>query len=397
MTKLAIIFDSDLASRLASNEMRLPPTYIGCRRVRPSSKAVLNALKGVDAEIDQSEAVFKVVDPETGRERRMNSQEKKAHKIKLRNEKQQAKREGKAISDSTQLLDSKTFRNVKRKQAEDQEEIESENVNGRYLQLHIDPKIIEQELADLRGERDGVPPVALSYAMMQQGIRRGLIPNREALSTTNRPVVWDEALAREWASRLSVHLEPAHAVRTQEDLRPLVYVTSPEVWTRFRPTWEVRDEECSHAHLFNEKSSSLVEIRTAKAGSTYDNDSDAVVHFLYNNTSIHIACGAKFGCDFLLYDGPRGERHAFAALRILNGTSESRFPLPTAYDMAGYVRCMNTAGKLALIATVRREKEFDSVAIVDLTLQRVETDNVIKRRLKRKTIEQRYENLSKKK
>ena len=105
-----------------------------------------------------------------------------------------------------------------------------------------------------------------------------------------------------------------------------------------------------------------------------------------------MACGSKFGCDLLLYDGSREERHAFAGLRICSCTSADNkalnesaevvnptdgsvvsLPLPSSYDLAGYVRCLNTAGKLALLATVISGEDGaeSRVAIVDLALEKV--------------------------
>jgi len=46
-------------------------------------------------------------------------------------------------------------------------------------------------------------------------------------------------------------------------------------------------------------------------------------------------------------------------------------PVPSAYDLAGYVRGLNTAGKLALLATVIIEKDVDKVLIVDLALEKI--------------------------
>jgi hypothetical protein len=93
----------------------------------------------------------------------------------------------------------------------------------------------------------------------------------------------------------------------------------------------------------------------------------------------------------LFYDGSRSDRHAFAGLRIVpisattatattivnpmectdtsilyqeneheevNKDSKAggvvNFPLPTPYDLTGFVRALNTAGKLALIALVMK-------------------------------------------
>jgi len=134
-----------------------------------------------------------------------------------------------------------------------------------------------------------------------------------------------------------------------------------------------------------------------------------------SDNNIHISCGSKFGSDFLLYNGNREEQHAFAGLRVISSNENNNnnnndddddddddddakkesyskiqgneilqklkigledlnhekdpkrtkdeqssihpyhecvFPIPSAYDLAGYVRGLNTAGKLALLATV---------------------------------------------
>ena len=70
-----------------------------------------------------------------------------------------------------------------------------------------------------------------------------------------------------------------------------------------------------------------------------------------------------------------------------------KFPLPRAYDLAGYVRCLNTAGKLALLATVIHDDEMGPyVSIIDLALEKVD----VKRKPKRaKTLEERLETLAK--
>ncbi len=113
--------------------------------------------------------------------------------------------------------------------------------------------------------------------------------------------------------------------------------------------------------------------------SSYDEDAYLILKHLHQYSNLHIACGALFGCDFLLYDGHRDERHSFAGLRIYccdprsrshrgeeqgNGTTNccdgiknDQLPIPSAYDMAGFVRTMNSARKIALLATVVREGE----------------------------------------
>ena len=126
--------------------------------------------------------------------------------------------------------------------------------------------------------------------------------------------------------------------------------------------------------------------------------------------AFHISDGAKFGCDYLLYDGPRQERHAFAGLRILPPMTTG-FPV-NAYDLAGYVRCLNTAGKLALLATsivvddddddtttshheettTTRRRQRRKILFVDLALEKVVATTS---RRPKKTMAQRLQNLSK--
>jgi hypothetical protein len=110
----------------------------------------------------------------------------------------------------------------------------------------------------------------------------------------------------------------------------------------------------------------------------HDDVLSLVFEYIYRETPYYVSCGAKFGCDFLLYDGPREERHAFAGLRVLSPSplppqhqgcstivettktkAYSILPIPTAYSLTSFVRCLNTAGKLSLLATVTLEKEND--------------------------------------
>jgi len=188
-----------------------------------------------------------------------------------------------------------------------------------------------------------------------------------------------------------------------EDLRPMPYHLVPEVWTRMRPP-EMSSKKASHQELIllNEAS---VKYRQGVAWdftqigpSAPQSDEAAVIELLHGGTRLHISCGAKFGCDYLIYDGPRNERHAFAGLRILRSKpTENHLPLPSAYNLAGYVRCLNTAGKLALLATVVQEGDTSGgikhrVAIVDLALEKIA---VTTSRRPKKTMEKRYQNLSK--
>jgi hypothetical protein len=148
--------------------------------------------------------------------------------------------------------------------------------------------------------------------------------------------------------------------------------------------------------------------------SSYDQDASLIVQHLHQYSNLYIACGAIFGCDLLLYDGPRDVRHSFAGVRIYccksrrrrsrtdgsdnmnekegSGSINDQLPIPSAYDMAGFVRTMNSARKIALLATVVRDvddgggndvdnspprsmattsKPTYRIAIVDLALEKV--------------------------
>ena len=108
---------------------------------------------------------------------------------------------------------------------------------------------------------------------------------------------------------------------------------------------------------------------------------------LHRATPFHLACGAKFGCNYLLCDGLWQEQHAFAGLRIVVG----RHDIPSAYSLAGYVRCLNTAGKLTLLGTVEwweeegRDGNTGAVfKIVDLALKKILTTSMHQRCLQTK-------------
>jgi hypothetical protein len=390
-----IVFSAPLAKRLSGE--RLPPAYVGVRRVRPSSRLVARVAGKMHAEEAASSEgiVYKVVDDD-GQERRMTSREKKQakwqHKLEAKTLKLQAPSSlTEAASEMPQPLLA---------------------AGDRYVHLEVDPTSLERELADLRGNREGVPPVMLPPPLCQLAMQNNIVcvENFRPLVT----VTADDKLAEEWAVHLKESMNAAELVRQGEDLRPMPYHLVPEVWSRMRPP-----ETISAAAVANEASdglqdtSSLATETTVKpaggedsrnawafcqirpSSSEYDSDVAAVIQLLHCRTKLHISCGAKFGCDYLLYDGPRHERHAFAGLRILQSTNKGTmpFPCPTSYDLAGYVRCLNTAGKLALLATVVREENGRRrVLIVDLALEKIAATTSQR---PRKTMEQRVKHLAK--
>jgi hypothetical protein len=325
----------------------------------------------------------------------MTSKEKKETKFKLAEAKKQQKVALRGVSGSP---------------AEDFAQVQDQHATkgqDRYLQLDVNASTLEQELADLRGERDGVPPVVLSQAMAEQAIRRRVVDTQDSAhvdsSTVTPLVLIDDALGAEWAAALQVSMMPAEETRREESMRLMPYRVVPEVWIRLRPTvtesCDSENVEASPKSTFSdERAWAFCQMRPANPS---DTGMAAVAQALSEGTNLHLSCGAKFGCDLLLYDGPRHERHAFAGLRVVrsdDGDDKTlQFPLPTAYNMAGYVRCLNTAGKLALLGTVVKDSTSGillRVAIVDLALEKVQIASS-KRSSRKKTIADRKRTLAK--
>mmetsp|Transcript_30400 Transcript_30400/g.34650 ORF Transcript_30400/g.34650 Transcript_30400/m.34650 type:complete len:279 (+) Transcript_30400:854-1690(+) len=217
-------------------------------------------------------------------------------------------------------------------------------------------------------------------------------------------ILFDENLSRSWAEEIQNNMKESESVRDQEDMRPMAYRLVPEVWKRMRPPNLLANNNESTEDSNNN------DVTTAVTNNNKDNNSDTkedsmkedgdiqqqhgdddwtnypirnemrrldfdksiVFSLLFSqSTSLHIACGAKFGSDFLLYDGPRHERHAFAGLRVWG--SQDVLP-PTPYNLHGFVRCLNTAGKLSLLAKVEHSNTDNNilrVAIVDLALEKI--------------------------
>ena len=574
--------------KLNGSTFRLPSTYVGVRRVRPSSKSVHQALKQQQQQPDDakrkappapadkprltSNVVYKIVDPETGEERRMTSIEKKKAKKLRKRELQQLRASGDTqdnhdtsknddmITDRSSLNKGCSISETGEQQSdpltiteEDDEmgmEMEvmptpthktSSDPNSKgdpsldYVQLKVNQNTLEEELADLQGQRDGVPPVWLSSAQahtlasvttLDQSSKTSSLEMRTISQLPKGThVELDEAYSKAWASALKQEsLQPAETTRRNEqEWRSMPYELVPQLWTRFRPNTSTDSTHRDpHAEVQNEQvqvsdetgsnqnvqtypafEKSQTTIKTTQASSEVATDDasvgtpDAVqssckgtnitcangttsphskehlaeqddtcppmtsltilpfslrprrqilydtalnwcVEYLHQSLGLHVACGAKFGCDILLYDAPRSERHAFAGLRVevvdkdRKDNTSCAYPLPRAYDLSGYVRCLNTAGKLALLATVVLDDEEDHlheskqeasekcteavqgrgkgdssgcrrVAILDLALVRVRNDEEGKNKKtsrktnsrKRKTWEERYQNLTK--
>ncbi len=292
--------------------------------------------------------------------------------------------------------------------------------------------------------------------------------NNNSMPTTTMTVM-DLELSSEWSRILQRSMMPAETSRAGEEMRTMAYRLVPEPWRRLCPDalWtgtpacssppqtrggavgggtamgsgrrvfsgpggEIEQDEedearasrgvdaggCDSTREFDgsaraapasPRPSALVRVRDPSSSRTYDEDAYAVICHIHRYSGLHIACGAAFGCDFLLYDGRREDRHSFAGLRIhssgrrrrlrcnsgggddshndgidANGTSTGgvRFSVPTAYDLSGFVRTMNTARKIALVAMVARDgrrsgenatESTARIAIVDLALEKVLT------------------------
>lgn len=381
----AVIFSTSVSRKLSTNEVRLPPNYVGVRRVRPSCCTVQTVMKGVPRvhkSLKRDEGVvFKVIDKDTGKERRMNGKEKKALRRKLRNEKNQElkekKKEQMLARQQVELEKRQNEEASKRKRKTSLTEITStletlqnSGDSSRYLPFNVNPVALEEEIADLRGERDGVPPVALAPSLAR------LLPGSGA--TPLLTCVMDDDLAKNWAMALKDSMTAAEQVRRDEDMRPMVYDMIPEVWQRMRPESLGANRsltpQCSPLDHSNDPPSWLPFTFRSQASPT-DIPMAAVTQVIHTCTDIHISCGSKFGCDYLMYNAPRDKIHAFAGLRILS-VSDGEFPIPTSYDLTGYVRCLNTAAKLALLAMVKETKEPNGstvhrVAIVELPLIKI--------------------------
>lgn len=139
----------------------------------------------------------------------------------------------------------------------------------------------------------------------------------------------------------------------------------------------------------------------------------AVVYADLQAMGLHVSCGAKFGSDFLIYDGPRDGRHAFGGVRCYGyrkpvrkgGEVGSGLKPPSAPDLAGFVRGLNTVGKIGLLAFVeelveRREGEGlvclgYRVGYVDLVLEKILSAETHKKRGRTEKRKDMTKNLSK--
>jgi len=267
----------------------------------------------------------------------------------------------------------------------------------------------------------------LSSSMVTSLLAQNHLLSTSCPQTIEERCIVDDQLAHTWATHIRKEIAIAEELRSREPIRPLAYNIIPEVWTRMRPSTasgsatptqngggDNIDEDVTDLNSnYQAKLKSYHNVAQMSAISTMDDTNrknhafcfasmgksighsnfiEDDHHIIFNQLhgpkfNLHISCGAKFGCDFLLYDGPREERHAFAGLRILHSSSSPStattaagevLPIATPYDLSGFVRGLNTAGKLALLATVVRSKSSISdslpaaakIAFVDLALEK---------------------------
>lgn len=479
-----ILFSKEFVKDLELKH-RIPPTSVGVRRTKPSSKAVLSELRRQKRErknknkesskIDEvgatSESLVTNSEEVKKKDERNGDDEKNVHTVvdvggngiqspslKRKHEELESTDDMKVKEEETKKKDDNnttaeesneqeetpnTPQNVKSSESEEKEQQPHRRVHN-YFQFEINPQAIQEEIAELRNEDRKAYnnlPVMLSPPMTKICLPL-LQTNNDSKGfdkVKDQPnIIINDNLATKWAETLHKGIKVEEIERNKEDLRPLAYKLMPEAWTRLRPKSndnensteaeiakdekdegtkesddQVMESEMSSTHTEEVLSLTCKNIRLTLSDnelSWYDKSHEIVYSCIHNQfPNFHISCGSKFGCDYLIYDGCRMERHAFAGLRILtapvqnlheilpndNGEEDNNdklFPLPKPHNLTGYVRCLNTAGKLALLALVVKEDSIETtdgmkpqdpssnksnckyhVAIVDLALEKVLT------------------------
>lgn len=369
-------------------EARIAPTFIGVRNVHEVRR------QGKSAFSVTIPITYKVMNPD-GTERRMTSKEKKEARLKRVEEKRKA---------VETLKEQQRLERERKKQKIEQDNTEEEHsneehskavlgssVDERYHLLSVSKVAMEEEMAEHSDRRENKVPILLSPSMALCASSTILKQQSQGYNEGSFMIQYDHELSQRWAETLKASMSPAEIVRQAEDMRPMAYHCVPEVWTRMRPertithpskikmqkgTEIVRSLSAPSPKSLDDKKSWVA--ITCRPTSDLDQTSGIVMEYLYKETNFHVSCGAKFGADFLVYDGPRSQRHAFCGLRIAKqAPSNGDLPILSPYKLAGYVRGLNTAGKLALLATVMKETAGDKViykvAIVDLALEKILT------------------------
>mmetsp|Transcript_12626 Transcript_12626/g.23675 ORF Transcript_12626/g.23675 Transcript_12626/m.23675 type:complete len:408 (-) Transcript_12626:1545-2768(-) len=363
----AILFNRDHAKSIEF-DFRLPPISIGARRMRPSSKEVMKALK-TQKRFKKQQANQMIDTSYTG------------------------------TSNSRNDDGSGDGQNEYESEAGEKDDSKEVTFHGNESLAFVDP--LNDESLQLQEEIDEITcagraayknlPALLTAPMVQQAQTLGMIPLQSTSVACRRCEIFlDDDMAQLWAHAIQKSMKEAEHTRNGENMRPMAYRLVPEPWKRHRHACIVKvpssENPCLYKHDgvydFSSKNidgmKSIVFSKPIYSGNEEMHTAHSIFFdYFYNNfRKLHMSCGAKFGCDYLLYDGNRIERHAFAGVRILpskhmNG-KEIEFPLPTAYDLHGFVRGLNTAGKLALLVTViKQEEDIFRVVVVDLALEKI--------------------------
>jgi tRNA intron endonuclease, catalytic C-terminal domain len=427
-----LVCTSSLVQRLT--EERIPTNFVGVRNVHggnhPTTEEELDA-EGSVVIVHRRRSrggkvpsihvhipiTYKLLTPD-GTERRMTRQEKKAARMQMVQQKRQAL-EGLKQQQHQQQQQQLHDDNASSLEC-DQEcppthpppppsapwkpsvhNNDNNNNNNDNNTSNKELRKTEEGLAERRDRREGRAPVLVAPPM---ALFASSLLLRSVETTTNRVqetdhetstaasiIYYDHELSQTWATLLKESMLPAETVRGAEDMRPMAYQLTPEPWTRLRPEHHITHPTKRHMtnihpgtptsvpsaltiHNSKDPSPGWVEL-TCRPSSALDVANAILFEYLYKETGYHVSCGAKFGADFLLYDGPRSQRHAFGGLRMVLPSTEGTLPLPSTYEMTGYVRCLNTAGKLALLATVVQETVHDEIhfkiAFVDVALEKV--------------------------
>lgn len=376
MSYSAILFNKEHVKSL-EYEKRLPPTSIGARRIRPSSTNVLKEMK-------RQKRLKK--EQQEGESQIMESSEKGSN----------SQQEGDTMCSDISNNDSLKM------------PMENNNNNPKerqYFQLKVDQRHIQEEIDEIRGtDRSAYHnlPVILTPEMTMEAEKHRLLmsnpmSNQNKVSKDNYYLAQlSDSLTEQWIQALQQEITRAELIRSKEPMRPMAYKLAPEKWTRLCPLSTSQPpsegvasvQEMEHDAPFTIKDGDIIKIQgicNELKTSWKSQTRNIVFDYLYNTyPSLEMADGAKFGCDFLLYDGSRKNRHAFGGIRILTSNFKSfngpmdikaEFQIPSAFDLHGYVRALNTAGKLALLATaVHNDVDHTlHVAVIDLALEKVLT------------------------
>jgi hypothetical protein len=372
MSYSAILFNKEHVKSL-EYEKRLPPTSIGARRIRPSSTNVLKEIK---------------------RQKRLKKEQQGESQMMESSEKvSKSRQERDSICSDISSNDSLNI------------SMENNPKERQYFQLKVDQRHIQEEIDEIRGtDRSAYHnlPVILTPEMTMEAEKHHLLMSNPVSNQNNvskdisHIAQFSDSLTEQWIQALQQEITRAELIRSKEPMRPMAYKLVPEKWTRLCPLSTSQPSSEGGASVkkvendaqFTIKNGDIIMIQGIcnESNTLWKSQTRNIVFdYLYNTyPSLEMSDGAKFGCDFLLYDGSRKNRHAFGGIRILSSKIKSsidpmdikaEFQLPSAFDLHGYVRALNTAGKLALLATaVQNDVDHTfHVAIIDLALEKVLT------------------------